>query len=107
MHNQTSGKAMKHALAEAKGTGIFVVPDVDSNEDTPVKAVEVTGLTYAQCVKRGELTLAFKWVPNSDGGGGGDIMPQPCPTTPCVDRCPDGTNCVCYEGLCRHALVPD
>ena len=50
MHNQTSGKAMKHALAEAKGTGIFVVPDVDSNEDTPVKAVEVTGLTYAQCV---------------------------------------------------------
>ena len=102
MHNQTDERSLTLARNH-RGTGVFLIPDVYSKADRPVKVVKVPDITYTDCAKRGELTLAFKWIPTADGGGGTPPQtPYPCDNTLCVGSCAN-PDCICDLGKCVGA----
>ena len=62
--NQTTAEARDILTedAEALGTGVFVVPAPELGP-LDVRVILVRDLTYAECVRRGSLVRAFKFVP--------------------------------------------
>jgi hypothetical protein len=63
MHDQTDPSWLRDSNPQDLGTGIFLVPDVISDEIGAVRRVIVPDLTHQQCERRGAFTPAFKWVP--------------------------------------------
>ncbi len=100
MHNQTEQPYMHHALSGEQGVGIFVIPDLNSDEQDPVTVVEVSDIDYLRCVKRGSRTLAFKWIPAMEYA---KITATQC-GGPCASGC--SHNCVCWLGNCISATNP-
>lgn len=63
MKNQTEDGWLKNVGPEDLGTGIFLLADRNSSSAT--KKVLVENITYIECLQRGELAIAFKWVPHN------------------------------------------
>jgi hypothetical protein len=68
-HNQTPIEFLTGALVEDKGTGVFFVPDPESESEAESlvgsrKVILVENLTYEECAKRGHFCLSFKWIPH-------------------------------------------
>jgi hypothetical protein len=97
MNNQTSSKHLANSKPGEKGTGIFAVPDPTSPVFGAATVVQADGITYEECVARGEFTFGFKWIPQS-------VAPTvgPCVVAGqrCVTDCGDEAFCVCAKGRC-------
>jgi hypothetical protein len=76
------------------GTGVFVVPDIRSDDPEAVNVFYIEDINYEQCINRGALAIAFKWIPVPWRG-----RDKYCPDW-CVDTCPPLTGCVCVRGRC-------
>lgn len=63
--DQTEDEWLWGAGPEDLGTGIFLVPDVKSNESGSVEKVFVPNITYQDYVKRMNGAVIGKWVPQS------------------------------------------
>lgn len=63
MHDQTDPSWLRDSKPEDLGTGIFLIPDVTSDDIGAVTRVVVPNLSHRECGKRGAFTPAFKWVP--------------------------------------------
>jgi hypothetical protein len=99
--NQTKDEWVSLYSAEL-GTGVFLIADPTTNdEEKSPKKVLVPGLAYKECVKRGALTIAFKWVPDAISTHA-EITAHSCGTRECVDRCVDD-ECICDRatGRCK------
>jgi hypothetical protein len=95
--NQTNPKHLTaNELAET-GTGVFAVPDPHGEDFGAAKAVVVSGITYSDCVKRAEFTMAFKWIPERLSAS---IIPCPVKGEGCVKDCGDDFYCLCVKGRC-------
>lgn len=95
MDNQTEDKWVEDIGQFDKGTGIFLIPDPTSEEDEPIQVIEVMDLTYDEFIRRGNFTLACKWVPD------GVNVSTTCKDRRCVKTCV-AEGCICYRGKCRH-----
>lgn len=62
--NQTEDEWLEQTQPDDLGTGIFLVPDVESIDRGAVRKVLVPNITYLDCVQRG-VACVFKWVPHS------------------------------------------
>ncbi len=83
----------------AKGTGIFLVPDITNPLPRSVRKEFVENITYEECVKRGELALVFKWVPQTITTYS-SLVNQPCQKKEkCVETCVE-PGCNCWDGKC-------
>jgi hypothetical protein len=94
------------------GIGIFVLPNIhDLNPDAVTSQVLDNPMTYTECIARGALTIAFKWIPLR-------IFSNPTITSalaelknasPCTGDCVTGTDCekhcICLNGKCI-AIIP-
>jgi hypothetical protein len=101
-HNQTPEKAIPiidkdpHAL----GTGLFLVPSPEHGAEVHTVRF-VPKLTYGECVRRGKMVEAFKFIPN-------ELEPYEkliqatgiCPTCGSgrLVGCPNA--CICYGYVC-------
>jgi len=81
------------------GTGIFILPDVTQPKLRAYKKELVQDITYQDCVQRGALTIAFKWVPKSVSSYM-DIKSTTCGHEPCIDTCVE-PGCTCVDGMCQ------
>lgn len=97
VQNQTKAEWLDPGKPDALGTGIFVIPDVRSDQPLAVRKEFVPDLTYLQCVQRGLLTLVFKWVPHSVKSFS-ELQQQSCGQQ-CVDTCVE-FGCTCVNGKC-------
>jgi hypothetical protein len=96
--NQTDPNSLPNqANASELGTGVFAIPDVTQAVPRAVKRELVSGITYQDCVQRGGLTIAFKWVPYTVASYI-DIQNTTC-GEPCIDTCPR-PGCICVDGVC-------
>ncbi|MDR6294298.1 hypothetical protein E9232_006852 [Inquilinus ginsengisoli] len=95
--NQTNPRHLAKASPGEKGTGIFAIPDPTSSNFGAAQVVEVSDITYDECIARGEFTLGFKWIPQSVAQTVG-----PCVVAgqPCVKDCGDDAHCICVKGRC-------
>ena len=60
--NQTDPVWLKSSPQGELGTGVFLVPDVESTLVGAMKKIMVPGITYLDCVRRGR-NVFFQWVP--------------------------------------------
>ena len=115
MQNQTDEVWLIDSSTD--GTGVFVFPEnknsefgnatwdqsMKSNRYGQLQKAIVSGLTYQDCVSRGERDwiLGYKWVPTS-------LVPYDtivnaaisCSSTRCVRRCAR-YGCICIAGECK------
>lgn len=98
VQNQTSSAHLTSSPVGTLGTGVFLLADVRSTSDGGVRKEFVENLTYEDCVERGRLALAFKWVPHAIATES-SVKKTPC-GDPCVDTC-IALGCLCFEGKCR------
>jgi hypothetical protein len=99
MINETNPGWLEGLDPDSLGIGLFLVPDVSSDQFGAAQKLMVPDITYPQCVQRGMFTIAFKWVPHSVGTTSADLETrcgQPCVRT-CVER-----GCICnpITGVC-------
>jgi hypothetical protein len=66
--NQTKQEWLEASEPNTLGTGLFLVPDVQSDQVGAVQKVVVPDITYKQCIQRGMFVVAFKWVPHTIAG---------------------------------------
>jgi hypothetical protein len=95
--NQTNPAHLEPKEPNEKGTGVFAVPDPQSGEFGAAKAIIVNGITYDECVKRAEFTMAFKWIPQRLSSA---VIPCPVKGERCVKDCGDDYYCLCVKGRC-------
>jgi hypothetical protein len=98
--NQTDQNDLKSIdPATSPGSGVFAIPDPTSSDFGAMKKEIVYPITYAECVRRGFLCAAFKWVPRELSTANKDD----CPTkgAPCVDDCAAQDLCLCVFGRCQ------
>lgn len=99
--NQTNPAWLDANEPDKKGTGIFALANIQSEEPNAVTLEAVRDITYDSCVKRGALTVAYQWVPQNI-----PINIQPpgagCAGEFCVDTCAPG--CLCIEHICVPIL---
>lgn len=83
------------------GTGIFLIPNVESSIYADAKKVFVPDITYGDCVRRGEFAMAFKWVPHSEATFL-ELSTARCTCRPCISSCVE-KSCICNErtGRCQ------
>ncbi len=62
MKNQTEKDWLEKSGQEDLGTGVFLHKSDDSQ--TATKKSFIQNITYQECEKIGENSIAFKWVPN-------------------------------------------
>ncbi|TSC62322.1 MAG: hypothetical protein G01um101448_290 [Parcubacteria group bacterium Gr01-1014_48] len=65
MDNQTKKGWLKGVSSDALGTGVFLIPDVESSIPYATLKKLVPNITYADCMQRGKRTVAFQWVPHT------------------------------------------
>ena len=99
VQNQTSQKDLTNIDPDQfEGTGVFAVPDPNSEDFGAVKKVAISPLTYDACIRRGFFCVAFKWLPRKLSTA---ITDCPTPGAPCVDDCANQDLCLCVNGRCR------
>ena len=100
MDNQTKD-AWISQYATSLGTGIFLIPDVESDDEFATRKLFVQDLSYTDCVRRGARAMAFKWVPEPVAAYL-SLKSSTCGGVPCVDRCvADGCLCNRATGKCQ------
>lgn len=97
LQNQTYDKHLNDPSLPKIGTGIFAIADVSSIDPNAVKVYYVENMPYEECVARGALAVAFKWLPMRWG----DITKLPCEGMPCVQTCPPLSGCICINSVCQ------
>jgi hypothetical protein len=95
--NQTEPGWLSPSTPTALGTGVFLVPNLQSDAPRAVRKEFVKDLTYQQCVQRGDLALVFKWVPHSEASL--QTLQQTTCGMDCVDTCSE-PGCACFDGKC-------
>lgn len=93
MDNQTQPNWLRDAQEGARGTGIFLVPDVSSDQFGAMVALAVPELTYEECLRRGALTIGFKWVPTDVADFEAITQATRC-GDPCAETC-TMPGCIC------------
>ncbi|WP_152033718.1 hypothetical protein [Bradyrhizobium sp. DOA9] len=95
--NQTSEESIDGQKPGDKGTGIFAVPDPTSPGEGAFKKVVVPGITYPDCVRRGQNCIVYKWLPKQL-----DQTASDCPTKGilCTKSCAHDL-CLCINGTCQ------
>jgi hypothetical protein len=98
MRNQTDPSWITGPENEM-GTGIFLIPNVESEQIGAVRKVFVPDLTYVDCARRGILAVAFKWVPQRIASF--QVLNQSsCRPERCVSSCTE-PGCMCDQGVCQ------
>jgi hypothetical protein len=104
--NQTPKESHDALRANAKtlGTGIFLIPAPDKGI-LEYGGVIVPGISYIECVKRGQNCAGFKWIAdthmshkdimNERAAKAGCLYPNCLPGFPCTDA-----TCICSGGNC-------
>ena len=82
---------------DQRGFGFFLVPDVTSPKPRAVRKELVEDISYSECVQRGELCIAFKWVPPWIESV--SLLSATQCGHPCIDTCVE-PGCVCFDGHC-------
>ncbi len=101
MDNQTSLAILSNIQPTDLGTGIFLLPDVESPIFGAAIKRCIADIIYPECVKRGQFAMAFKWVPNS-AMTFQQIQINACGQLLCVDSCaPEGCVCNRAQGICQ------
>jgi hypothetical protein len=94
IHNQTDAKQINADIAAREnnqpllGVGLFLLPEPEKGILEFRKAI-VEGITYKECILRGQYCLAFKWV-----SGALDRNALFCRQDCANGTCPD-TFCIC------------
>lgn len=105
MDNQTNPEWLIELTSESLGTGMFLIPDVFSEEFGAMTASAVRRITYSNCIQRGMFTVAFKWVPERVATYE-SLRKSPECHGPCVDTCKQPA-CICNKvtGQCVRATL--
>lgn len=100
MDNQTDPNDLANVSPNDPGIGIFLVPNVQSDQYAAALKVYVPDIKYAECIRRGQFALAFKWVPAAIATVS-QLQQSHC-SGPCVTSCA-GKGCVCNQqrGMCE------
>jgi len=101
MNNQTDPAELANVTATSKGTGIFLIPDVRNDTFGAMHKEIVGGLTYTECIMRGQFAHAFKWV--TDTVEEEVVLRQAtCNNRRCVKTCKI-RGCICNraQGKCQ------
>ena len=102
MQNQTDPRLLRGLSPSQRGTGVFLVPNPDSEVYGDGTSVLVPNITYDQCIMRGAFVIAFKWVPDSVRTFQQMQEPVTC-GEPCSDYCEEA-RCIC--NYLRKVCVP-
>jgi hypothetical protein len=94
--NQTRDQALADVKPTDKGSGVFAIPNPTNGPGVFTKVI-VNNITYRDCIQRGRLCIAFKWVPKK-------LVSHktrcPTPNMLCVGSCVHDT-CLCIDGACQ------
>lgn len=63
--DQTEDEWLQQTQPEDLGTGLFLVPEIETNDRGRTHKVLVPNITYNECVRHGQGICVFKWVPHS------------------------------------------
>lgn len=87
---------------DSLGTGLFLVPAPQIGI-LEVEVVIVQDLTYSECMKRGNMCVAYKWIPTTIMGHDDIVKNRQSESSQCsiyyceeASDCPS-TYCICYE----------
>ena len=97
IQNQTNPLYFKEFSPETQGSGVFAIPDLDSDHLGAFKKEIVTKITYDSCVRRGAFCIAFKWTPHQLNTNDTKCS---TPGEVCKGSCADD-KCLCIEGKCQ------
>ncbi|SDQ36478.1 hypothetical protein SAMN05445850_0405 [Paraburkholderia tuberum] len=101
MLNQTNPDDLFDIQPEELGTGYFLIPDVESDEYGAATKVPKTDITYSDCIRRGEFTMGYRWVPNRKAQDLEAANATNC-KGPCNGECwRRGHDCVCNDAQGR------
>ncbi len=64
-NNQTEPDWLIDIIPQDKGVGVFAIADVERSESGAAKVIQVPGITYPECIKRGQFTMSFNWIPDA------------------------------------------
>lgn len=100
MNNQTDPNDLINISPSDLGTGIFLIPDVQSERFGAMTKVFVSNISYPHCVHRGYFAFTFKWVPHTIATES-ELRNSNC-SAPCVQTCVV-KGCICNHatGLCE------
>ena len=95
--NQTASQAIRNVKPTDQGSGVFAVPDPTIRESGAFTKIIVPGITYPECIRRGQNCIAFKWVPKTLSQGNTSC---PTPGALCTRSCAHEL-CLCIDGTCQ------
>lgn len=102
MNNQTDPAWLLNLGPTQLGTGLFMLPDVLSDSFGAMIVQAVQDILYADCLRRGALAVAFKWVPHTIADYQ-KLLIAKCHPHICVATCVEpGCMCNMYLGTCHN-----
>ena len=102
LQNQTDENWLDPTQPYELGTGLFVIANPQSNQHNAVTGVVIKDIEYRDCVTRGAMAVAFKWIPHRIAPFT-IITAGTCSGKSCVYTCAN-YRCLCINHVCTDVI---